>query len=270
MNTPPALRTAASMLAFLAVAAAAGQALATPAAQVFDPVKKPESVDADWRARLCALLPQPCEPQTLGLYRPRGGAAGDYVVIATEPLAMARVQQRGPKGAGGWQLERLHDFSGYAAAKKDAASSSSGNADAQFSLAPALYPFAEGQWAAAVLRTVSEGYSGGGASFSKADFVPLEGTRIVAEGIPFSCSKMVRACFSEKEYRNSKHCHDESSGSLRIAYGEPRRPGEPYRWQYTWVQSEWPAHVPASATTTSRLHFAATTTERAGFCGGPQ
>lgn len=266
MNTPPALRAAVTVALSILAAALGAPALAAPSAQVFDLVKKPESVDPEWRARLCALLPQPCEPQTLGLYRPRGGAAGDYVVIAAEPLALARVQ-RG-KGAGGWQLERLHDFSGYAAAKKNAASG--GFAEGQFSLAPALYPFAEGQWAAAVLKTVTEGYSGGGASFSKADFVPLEGTRIVAEDIPFSCSKMVRACFSEKEYRTSKHCHDESSGSLRIAYGEPRQPGEAYRWQYTWVQSEWPAHVPASATTTSRLHFAATTTERAGFCGGPQ
>jgi len=266
MNTPPLSRAAASMLFVLAAAALAGQASAGPSAQVFDLVKKPESVDPEWRVRLCALLPQPCDPQTLGLYRPRGGAAGEHVVIAAEPLAMARVQ-RG-KGAGGWQLERLHDFSGYAAAKRDAASGSV--ADAQFSLAPALYPLAEGQWAAAVLQTVSEGYSGGGASFSKADFVPLEGTRIVAEGIPFSCTKMVRACFSEKEYRQSKHCHDESSGSLRISYAEAARPGEPYRWQYTWLQNEWPAHQPASAATSSRLHFAATTTERAGFCGGPQ
>jgi len=246
----------------------AGHVVAAPAARPFDAVKKPESIDPEWRDRLCALLPQPCDPQVLGLYRPRGAAAGNYAVLSNEPLAMAMVRYKRVADSKTWQLERLHDFSGYAAAlKKDGGA---GMSELRVSLAPALYPLAEGQWAVAVLQTVSEMYSGGGASFTKADFVPLDESKAVHEGIPFSCSKMVRACFSEKEYKQSKHCHDESSGSLRIAYGEPARPGEPYHWQYTWLQSEWPAHTPASAAATTRLHFAARTTERAGFCGGPQ
>ena len=265
MNPLPILRTAALPMFALLLAGPAG---AAPSAQLFDAVKKPESLDADWRAQLCALLPQPCDPQALGLYRPRGGAAGDYAVFSGEPLAMARVKRIA--GTGAWQLNRLHDFSGYAAALLKKAADPA-TADARISLAPALYPLAEGQWAVAVLQTVSEMYSGGGASFSKADFVPLEdASRAVHEGIPFSCSKMVRACFSEKEYKQSKHCHDESSGSLRISYGEPAKPGAAYSWQYTWLQSEWPQNTPASETTTTRLHFTARTTERASFCGGPQ
>jgi len=261
---PPALRSAVPILALLL----AGHVFAAPAAQPFDAVKKPESVDPEWRVRLCALLPQPCDPQGLGLYRPRGAAVGDYAVLSEEPLSIAMVRIKRGAGSRSWQLGRLHDFSSYAAAmKKDGGA---GMSDVRVSLAPALYPLAEGQWAVAVLQTVSEMYSGGGASFSKADFVPLDESKAVYEGIPFSCSKMVRACFSEKEYKQSKHCHDESSGSLRIAYGEPATPGEPYNWQYTWLQNEWPAHTPASAATTTRLHFAARTTERAGFCGGPQ
>jgi len=260
----PALRTAALIVGLLL----AGHVFAGPAAQPFDGVRKPESIDPEWRARLCALLPQPCDAEALGLYRPRGAAAGDYAVLSGEPLALAMVRlKRGPDSKT-WQLDRLHDFSGYAAAmKKDGGT---GMSEMRVSLAPALYPLAEGQWAVAVLQTVSEMYSGGGASFSKADFVPLGESKAVHEGIPFSCSKMVRACFSEKEYKQSKHCHDESSGSLRIGYAEPARPGEPYGWQYTWLQTEWPAHTPASGATTTRLHFAAKTTERAGFCGGPQ
>ncbi|MBT2333692.1 hypothetical protein J7E49_07220 [Variovorax paradoxus] len=264
MNPLPALRTAASMFVLLL----AGHVAAAPSAQLFDAVRKPESLDPDWRARLCALLPQPCDPQSLGLYRPRGAAAGDYAVFSGEPLAMARIRRIA--GTGAWQLNRLHDFSSYAAALMRKAADP-GMADVRISLAPALYPLAEGQWAAAVLRTVSEMYSGGGASFSKADFVPLEeATRAVYEGIPFSCAKMIRACFSEREYKQSKHCHDESSGSLRITYGEPARPGDAYSWQYTWLQSEWPQNTPASDTTTTRLHFTARTTERVSFCGGPQ
>jgi len=262
MNKLPAFRTAAWTLVVLLT----GHVSAAPSAQVFDAVRKPQSVDPEWRARLCALLPQPCDAQALGLYRLRGAAASDYMVLSAEPLAMARIKR--DKDTKTWRLNRLHDFGSYAAImKKDAGT---GMADVRLSLAPALYPLAEGKWAAAVLQTVSEMYSGGGASFSKADFVPLDDARAVHEGIPFSCSKMIRACFSEKEHKQSKHCHDESNGSLRIVYDEPARPGEPHSWQYTWLQSEWPANTPASGMTTTRLHFTAKTTERASFCGGPQ
>jgi hypothetical protein len=262
MNKLPAICTATLALA----ASLAGHAFAAPSARLLDAVKKPQLVDPEWRTRLCALLPQPCDPQALGLYRLRGAAASEFAVLSAEPLAMGRVRR--DKDTKAWQLERLHDFSAYVAGmKKDAGA---GMSETRLSLAPALYPVAEGQWAMAVLQTVSEMYSGGGASFSKADFVPLDETRAVHEGIPFSCSKMVRACFSEKEYKNSKHCHDESSGSLRIAYEEPGKPGGPYSWQYTWLQSEWPSNTPASGATTTRLHFTARTTERVGFCGGPQ
>jgi hypothetical protein len=258
------------LAAGLLVSSFAGCALAAPPAQVFDAVKKPESVDAQWRERLCALLPQPCNVQQLGLYRPRGATPADYVVLSAEPLAMARVK-RGA-GARGWQLDQLHDFSAYVESLKK--EDTSGATDARLSLAPALYPLAEGKWAVAVLQTVSEMYSGGGASFDTADFVPLEGEgkggSAVQRGIPFSCFKMIRACFSEKDYKTSKHCHDESNGSLRIAYGEAARPGAPYDWQYTWLQSEWPQGEPQRATTTTRIRFTSKTTERADFCGGPQ
>lgn len=258
------LSTGASAL-LLALSFAGPALAAAPSAQVFDAVRKPDALDAQWRTRLCALLPQPCDVQGLSLHRPRGAASSDYVVLSSEPLAMARVKRNA--GTNAWQLDRLHDFSGYAASMKK---ENPERADTRLSLAPALYPLAEGKWAVAVLQTVSEGYSGGGASFDTADFVPLDGGKAVHEGIPFSCSKMIRACFSEKEYKTSKHCHDESSGSLRIAYDEPAKPGAPYGWQYTWLQSEWPQNEPRSATTTTRIQFTAKTTERAAFCGGPQ
>lgn len=265
------LLIAGSLASLLGGVVFAGPTFAAPTAQVFDAVKKPEAVDAQWRAHLCALLPQPCDVQQLGLYRPRGAAPADYVVLSSEPLAMARLKRTAD--AKGWQLDRLHDFSAQAASlkKKD---DNGGTPDTRLSLAPALYPLAEGKWAVAVLQTVSEMYSGGGASFDTADFVPLEGEgeggNALHQGIPFSCFKMIRACFSEKEYKTSKHCHDESNGSLRIAYGDAAKPGAPYDWQYTWLQSEWPQGEPQRATTTSRIRFTAKTTERADFCGGPQ
>lgn len=269
----------ASLLTPLTSALMVGPAFAAPTAptaQVFDAVNKPEALDPQWRVRLCALLPQPCDVQQIGLYRPRGATPGDYVVLSAEPLAMARVKRS--TDAKGWQLATLNDFSAYADALKKDGAEGSGPRDMRLSLAPALYPTAEGKWAVAVLQTVSEMYSGGGASFDTADFVPLEGEgegegkarSAVQRGIPFSCFKMIRACFSEKDYKTSKHCHDESNGSLRIAYGQAAKPGAPYDWQYTWLQSEWPQGEPQRATTTSRIRFTAKTTERADFCGGPQ
>jgi hypothetical protein len=250
----------------LLVSLFAGPVLAAPSAQVFEAVNKPESVDAQWRARLCALLPQPCDVQQLGLYRPRGATPGDFVVLSAQPLAMARVKRT--TDAKGWQLDRVYEFPAYAESvrKEDNA----GAPETRLSLAPALYPLAEGKWAVAVLQTVSEMYSGGGASFDTADFVPLEDGKAVHEEIPFSCFKMIRACFSEKEYKTSRHCHDESNGSLRIAYGEAAKPGGLYDWQYTWLQTEWGQNEPQSAAVSSRIRFTAKTTERAGFCGGPQ
>lgn len=259
------LSTGAGGLLLAALSFAAPVLAAAPSAQVFEAVGKPEALDPQWRARLCALLPQPCNAQLLNLHRPRGAASGDYVALSVEPLAMARVRRSAE--AGGWQLDRLHDFTAHAQALKK---EDPERADAPLSLAPALYPLAEGQWAVAVLQLASESYSGGGASFRTASFVPLDGGAAVHKDIPFSCSRMVRACFSEKEYKTSKHCHDESWGSLRIAYAyaEAAKPGGPYDWRYTWLQSEWPQDQPRSATTTTRIQFTDKTTERADFCGG--
>lgn len=263
-------------VAWLAIGLAGPVGAAPPTEQVFDAVKKPDAIDAAWRHKLCALLPQPCDPQGLGLYRPRGAAAaasgGEYVALSSAPLAMARVRRGVGTGAGvgggAWQLDHLYDFSAYAQALQDARDESA--PEQRLSLDAALYPLAEGKWAVAVLQTASEMYSGGGASFDTADFVPLEGGQAVREGIPFACNKMVRACFSQKEYKTSKHCHDESFGSLSIRYGAPASAGGPYTWRYTWLQHEWPQDTLAKATTTTRTRFTADTTSKADFCGGSQ
>src|SRR5689334_3896807 len=112
MNKLPAFCTATLALATLL----AGHAFAAPSAQLLDAVKKPQAIDPEWRTRLCALLPQPCDPQELGLYRIRGASASDFAVLSAEPLAMARVRR--DKDAKAWQLERLHDFSAYVASMK--------------------------------------------------------------------------------------------------------------------------------------------------------
>ncbi len=243
---------------------AAGCACAVPAAIVLEPVRQPEALDANWRASLCARLPQPCDERTLRLYRPRGSAApDDYVLLAERPLAMANLH----RADGAWQLQKLSDFSQYRHSHADG----HGSQAPTFSLAPALYPLAEGRWAVAVLSSVSEMYSGGGAVFRTADFVPLDAPAQAAQaGVPFYCSRMIRACFTEKEYASSRHCHDENRGSLRIAYGASPRGQGAYPWQFQWHETEWAAHAPRSAARTDVLRFTAATAGRVPFCCGPQ
>jgi hypothetical protein len=260
------IQISACVLGWFIAAVSAGTAQAAPSAQVFDAVKNPESVDTQWSKHLCAVLPQPCDVQQLGLYRPRSASSSDFVVLSAQPLAMASMQFSEVTKT--WQRVQLHDFSSYAKSLQQDADGTL--PQTRLSLAPALYPLAENKWAVAVLRTVSEMYSGGGASFDTADFVALDGATAVQVGIPFSCSKMVRACFSDKEYKTSKHCHDESTGTLRIGYGEAKGPDEPYDWKFTWHQTEWPHDQPQRAAKTTRRDFSAKTTESVDFCGGPQ
>ena len=254
-------------------------AAAPPSAQVLVAVDAPEKIDAQWTDRLCSLLPQPCVQEALQLYRTRGAAqSADFTVISITPLAMARVRH---DADGKWHLRSLFDFTGYThSGLKDTANSPSDNS--RLSLAPALYPLGPERWAAAVLLTVSEMYSGGGAGFSQADFVALEEAHKPAPksfskpahaGIPFSCSKMVRACFSEKEYKTSPHCHEETSGSLRINYRVVGKSADAYRWDYVWRETEWPAHQRESATHTTSTRFtdqSASESASASWCGGPQ
>lgn len=257
----PSLRVTLAALVFSGAVHAAPPL--APAAEVFVAVPKPERLDAAWASKLCAALPQPCKTEGLALHQARDAAPGDYIVLAETPLAMARVQ-RGADGS--WRVQQLHDLTGYRHSQTD-------RGDARLSLAPALYPLAEGRWAVAVVSTVSDMYSGGGANFRTADFVPLGVPATAAKpahaGVPFSCSKMVRACFSEKDYKTSAHCHDESSGSLRIAYDAPARAGSAYGWRYTWLQSDWPAHRRQSATTRSVTRFVDGGGDAAPFCDGP-
>ena len=257
-------------LAFLCAGSVISASSAAPSAavsaQVFDPVRRPERIDAKWRANLCALLPAPCEQESLGLFRPRGAGAGDYVLLSQKPLAMARLN-RGTDGA--WHLTKLNDLTGY---KHSVTDDTAEPGDTRFSLAPALYPLAEGLWAVGVVRSMSQGFSGGGALYETADFVPLDDTPAAKAspahaGVPFNCSQDFRACFTEKEYKTSPHCREQNDGQLRIAYGTPAKAGEPYAWSYTWRESAWPGNEPKSKMTQTVTRFTDADVAAAPFCG---
>ena len=100
---------------------------------------------------------------------------------------------------------------------------------------PKLFPMDQNRYAIAVIDTVSEMYSGGGAGIERASFYELEGSgneRPLIKNYPFSFSRMIRACFSEQDYERSKgKCHDEDGLSLEI------RPIKPMLWQFRYRYS---------------------------------
>ncbi|NKG34474.1 hypothetical protein [Acinetobacter junii] len=100
---------------------------------------------------------------------------------------------------------------------------------------PKLFPMTENRYAIAQIDTFSEMYSGGGASIERANFYELKDsgqTHRFIENYPFSFNRMIRACFSERDYETSKgKCHDEDSLSLDI------RPLKPMLWQFRYRYS---------------------------------
>ncbi|WP_288401419.1 hypothetical protein [Acinetobacter modestus] len=100
---------------------------------------------------------------------------------------------------------------------------------------PKLFPMTENRYAIAQIDTFSEMYSGGGAGIERASFYELKDsgqTHRFIENYPFSFNRMIRACFSEQEYKSSQgKCHDEDSLSLDI------RPIKPMLWQFRYRYS---------------------------------
>lgn len=100
---------------------------------------------------------------------------------------------------------------------------------------PKLFPMDQNRYAVAVIDSISESYSGGGAGIERASFYELKNSgkphRFI-ENYPFNFSRMIRACFSEQDYESSKgKCHDEDSLSLDI------RPIKPMLWQFRYRYS---------------------------------
>jgi len=116
---------------------------------------------------------------------------------------------------------------------------------------PALYPVGKDRFAVAIVNSVNEAYSGGGAEFNIADFVVLEDEQDESENIdqhqalyssvPFSCSKMIRACFSEHDRKTLRSCHDVFEGHLSIQYPPLGQPGS--LWKFIWNESIRPSNA---------------------------
>jgi hypothetical protein len=210
------------------------------------------------------------DPSRVTLY----GADADpadvaWGILASEP-ALARL--RWSANASAWVAERVWSFASHVhSVEKE---------EAQFAIRPALYPIGPGTWGVALVQTVVEMYSGGGATFEIADFVSLSETdasvTTVLRDVPLSCSRMVRACFSEDDYRRlAVNCHDLYDGFLTLSYATVAPPDR-YEWTAVWHERDQGQGLPRSqaSSTEQRLKLSQGTADVASgfksgsFCGG--
>lgn len=237
-------------LTWLALGCSAAQPPLAPRAIALKPAPLAVMPKAQ-AATLCARVATPCNPETTQAWigAPSSWASALFIDTARPLLMVIR-----PDGSlAAW------DFASY----RHTRSPSDGAAGNPLEIYPALYPASGNTYAIAVVRAVSEGYSGGGASFSYADFVALNTTPLTAPsekpytllyaGVPFSCSKMVRACFSEREYQTSRHCHEQWDGHLTLRF--PSAHDSAARWSFTWHETHWPAHVTQAHTKRTQTRF---------------
>ncbi|WP_137940318.1 hypothetical protein [Chitinivorax sp. B] len=208
----------------------------TPKALVLKTAKSsPATINIE---ALCKLLATPCQPKQAKLYP--GPSPQSWVLIDEAQPAIALFNSYNP---GQPVMQSQLDLSQYKH------SMPLPNNDAEMSVHPVLYPIGTQGWAVAITLRHAVPYSGGGRGQTVADFVALspkvDSGKVLYRCVPFSESEMIRACFSEQDYKRSPHCHDESSGHLTIRYaasGTVLNPG----WRFAWHSTDWPAGVPAT------------------------
>ena len=223
-------------------------------------------------ASVCSRARVPCDVATTTAYVSANDPAGAMYLIDSTGPKLIRV---GADRRTGRTSSETWDFGNYR--HSFAAPSSE-----PLSIYPALY-FSAGKTAAALISEVHEAYSGGGGVFSVADFVLLSSGDRSAEGewsplysaVPFACGKTVRACFSEREYAKSPHCHQDLEGTLSVSSANV----SDGTWRFTWKEVDWPAGVTAAHKRTTRRSFGLPKSRAAAsparlpaevnFCGGP-
>jgi hypothetical protein len=237
-----------ALLAAMSLTIAGAQAQTQPQAVRLREIKDLDKLDPNWIMGMCNLPGLECNKVEVPRLFERKTDKGVEYYATLEGLALARLTMNAP---GQWQLLDRWSFANYPLTPRK---NEENGSTSQISMHPALYPVGPDQWAIAVLTDISETYSGGGASFTKADFVMLdpkvseisEKQRLLA-GIPFSCQKSIRACFSEKDYKTSANCHEESSGYLTLKVTHAA--GNFYDWTATWHETVRPGGTPKATQT---------------------
>ena len=263
----------------VALAAVASQALAASRAAIPLVPAPAGRISATTLEALCIKLVPSCTASSTRALVASGAPAGRLYLLDSAKPWLAMLDERDPADS---SRARVFDLSSRRHSTPPAAD---GGDAPPLHLHPALYPVGIDGLAVAIVSTTREMYSGGGASFDVADFVELDASaptpasapRALYVGVPFACSKTVRACFSEKEYRRSPHCTDDSTGHLTIAL-DGDGSATP-RWSFRWHELGWPAHAGRASQRWTRESFVVPAGPRevapgaagelAMFCGGP-
>ena len=188
------------------------------------------------RTVLCDLIPDQCrDTPTWTLYKATQ-QANHYYLVSNLKLYQLEQNKQSFKILNQW------DFSKYTPQKVSTHWTTEDidtPSDQRF-LYPALFKISEKTSAIALVQSFHETYSGGGMNEEVADFfelIPQQKPKLLFQNIPFSVYRMIRACFSEEDYKMSGEgrCHDEENLVLNIRYLKP------YAWQmqyhYTSVLS---------------------------------
>ncbi|VWC44707.1 hypothetical protein BLA6860_07279 [Burkholderia lata] len=226
----------------------ANEARAVP----FVEIAKTALPDRDWSRKICALASASCgapgQPddadEAPSLYRAKSDTSGNYYAILPGPQLL----KVSFAPAAGWKVVQRWDFSDYQPADRVEGDGK----PPPLRIYPALYPLGGERFAVAVLAGWSESYSGGGGGWENADFVELRPNGGHARAprvskLPFSCSKQIRACFTEKDYQHSPHCSEDFDGALRLRFVPGASAGN-LDWIATWKESHWPGQEPQSKT----------------------
>lgn len=174
-----------------------------------------------------------CNPSTTRAWMRRGASRHEHLFLIDD--SMPKLIELDMSDPAHPSVFHSWDFFSY----RHSRSASDEEQSEKLSIFPALYPVGVNEYAVAILKHSKEMYSGGGAWFETADFVILnddsERAALYAS-VPFSCDKWIRACFSEEDYKKKDSCHDNYSGSLRIAF--PESPDPNPSWRFTWLEND--------------------------------
>lgn len=181
---------------------------------------------------LCKVIPDQCgDKPTWTLYK-AAEKANQYYLISN--LKLYQLEQNKQS----YQVLNQWDFSKYASQKVSAqwASGDIDNPLDQNFIYPTLFKMSEKTYAVALVQSFHEGYSGGAMNEEVANFfelIPEQVPKLMFQNIPFSMYRMIRACFSDEDYKkgDEERCHDEENLVLVIRYLKP------YTWQMRYHYS---------------------------------
>jgi hypothetical protein len=202
------------------------------------PINDTQSIDALMDV-VCAHPQSDCQHSKPVIYTAKNAdlASTVFYAVHEENLTIQKIEQLKNKS---WVVVDFWNL------KASANHQSVKSPDVTVSIDPTLYPISKEEWAIALISSRSEMYSGGGGHFTSADFIALRPQQAlkVLSNIPLSCSKLMRACFTAKDYKNSKRCHDEIDGDMIIKIKDTKKTN--FFWQFTWLQTELYSKTPKS------------------------